>query len=116
MKPYPFFLASCLALAATAAPLKIELPPETPALKDGPGKEVVMANCLMCHSTEYMTTQPALPAAGWKAIVVKMREKFGAPLSEDQVQPVVDYLVANYGVPTPPATAPEAKPPAAPGK
>ena len=105
MKTAFFPILLTLAAIATAAPLKIELPPETPKIKDGPGATAIMANCLICHSTEYITTQPALPPAAWKAIVEKMQKKYGAPLPPDQVETVVEYLAKSYGAPAPAAAA-----------
>ena len=74
-----------------------ELPLDEPQLKPGPSVELVSANCQMCHSADYISTQPPLDRAGWTASVVKMREKYGAPLQTNQVQEVVEYLVRNYG-------------------
>ncbi len=95
----PFLLLPILLAAGLvdSAPLKIELPTETFVMKDGPGRDIMMTNCLMCHSAEYFTTQPPLARAGWQAIVEKMKVKFGSPMSDDQIQAVVDYLTANYG-------------------
>ena len=97
MKRALSFLVLTLVFPAVAAPLKITLPVETPELKEAPGREVLMANCVICHSLDYITTQPPLAAAGWNAIVVKMQKIFGAPLPDDQIKTVVDYLAANYG-------------------
>lgn len=108
MKLHLALLTTTLAISASAAPLKIELPPETPALKSAPGSDAAMANCLTCHSTEYITTQPPLAPAAWKAIVEKMQKKFGAPLPAEQVGTLVDYLAKSYGAP--PVQAPAAPP------
>ena len=105
MKPYSLLLSLLLASGSVdSAPLKIALPTEVFVLKEGSGRDVVMANCLMCHSTEYFTSQPPLARAGWQAVVEKMKAKFGAPLPDDQVQAVVDYLTTHYG-PEQPAEA-----------
>ena len=89
---------------AAASGLKITLPPETGVFKPGEHSEIANAQCLICHSTEYVTTQPPLPRAYWKATVEKMQQKFGAPLPVAQVEPLVDYLVALYGA-KPPANS-----------
>ena len=73
------------------------LPPERAAFKNGPGVELAIAQCVLCHSADYISTQPPLPRATWKTTVQKMREKYGAPLPEDKVEPMVDYLVKTYG-------------------
>lgn len=82
---------------ALGGKLAIELPPETVALKPAPGAELAAAQCLLCHSSEYLSTQPALPRAFWKGSVEKMQQKFGAPIPPEQVEPLVDYLVKQYG-------------------
>jgi mono/diheme cytochrome c family protein len=74
-----------------------QLPVGEPQLKAGPGVEVVTGNCLICHSADYISTQPRMNRAAWMATVQKMREKYGAPLPPDQVEKVVDYLAATYG-------------------
>ena len=56
----------------------------------------------MCHSVEYISTQPLMPRAFWEASVKKMREKYGAPTADDAVQKLVDYLAAIYGAPDKP--------------
>ena len=89
-------LAGSVLLAAAAGP-KWKLPPETAKLKPGTGAELALGNCLLCHSADYILTQPPLDRAAWQAIVVKMREKFGAPLPPEKVEAVVEYLAQTYG-------------------
>src|SRR6478735_7272152 len=84
---------------AYSAPVKLELPMETAILKPGQGLELVAASCLTCHSAEYISTQPKLTRTAWKASVDKMRGKFGAPIADDQVEKLTDYLTAAYGKP-----------------
>jgi sulfite dehydrogenase len=110
--PITFLLAVASVVTASAAPLKIELPPETAVFKPVPGSEASMAQCLICHSAEYISMQPLLTRAAWKATVEKMQHKFGAPLPADQVDSIVDYIVKAYGA----APAPVKAPPAAPSK
>jgi len=73
------------------------LPPETAGFKNGPGVELAIAQCLLCHSADYVSTQPRLSRTAWKASVVKMRDKYGAPLPEDKIEAMADYLVKTYG-------------------
>ncbi|HEV7403195.1 MAG TPA: cytochrome c [Chthoniobacteraceae bacterium] len=87
---------AALASAAQAAPL-ITLPPETATLKPGAGAEVATGQCLVCHSAQYISTQPVMPRAFWKASVEKMQKKYGAPIPDDQVALLVEYLVHTYG-------------------
>ncbi len=91
--------AAALSTPGFSKPLKIELPPETARFKPGPGAELATAQCLACHSAEYITTQPPLPASFWKASIEKMQKKYGAQLSPDQTQALVDYLAPSSAAP-----------------
>ena len=93
-------LLAAIALAAQAAPVRYELPPETAVPAPGPHVDVVQANCVACHSFDYITTQPRGlpdPQAFWTAEVTKMRTAYGAPIDPADVRPIVEYLVAVYG-------------------
>ena len=74
-----------------------KLPAEETRLKAGAGSELVKANCLLCHSTDYISTQPPLTRDQWKVTVTKMQQKFGAPYNAEKMDPVIDYLVKSYG-------------------
>ncbi|MCE9610891.1 MAG: hypothetical protein K8R23_11915 [Chthoniobacter sp.] len=69
--------AACFAaLMLTAAVLRagevtIALPPETAALKPGPGADLAKANCMTCHSVDYISSQPKMPRKFWEAEVKK---------------------------------------------
>ncbi len=93
-----------------AVEVKFTLPPETNKFKPGPGSEIAAAHCVICHSADYISTQPSMPRAFWKAGVQKMQKVYGAPIPDAQVEQLVDYLVKNYGDEksrgTPPATSP----------
>lgn len=90
-------LIAATVLSASAAPVKIELPQEPGLYKEAPGADLANAQCLTCHSREYVTTQPILGRKYWKAAVEKMRATFGAPIPPEQVDALVTYLVTNYG-------------------
>ena len=92
------FLFSLTALAVTAvAADDWTLPAEKPVFKPMPGADLVQTNCLVCHSSEYITTQPPLTRDQWKASVTKMQQKYGAPVTAEAVEPLLDYLVRGYG-------------------
>ena len=100
-----------LELSLTSYAAEIQLPPETGAFKQDTSAELANGQCLICHSVEYVTSQPLMGRAFWKASVVKMQQKYGAPIADAQVEPLVDYLTKNYGIATnnagasaPPAT------------
>ena len=92
--------ASAIFSSVRAAEVTIQLPPELNAFKQDVGAEIANAQCLICHSAEYVTTQPPFPRAFWKGSVEKMQQKYGAMIPEAQVEPLVDYLVKNYGLHT----------------
>ena len=67
-------------------------------LKQGPGKQLVEANCTMCHSLDYIQmNSPFLDRKGWEGSVNKMIKVMGAPIAEADVQIIVDYLASQYG-------------------
>jgi sulfite dehydrogenase len=85
--------------------LEIQLPPETAVFKQAAGAEIANGQCLICHSVEYVATQPPMARAAWKASVQKMQQKYGAPIPDAQVEELADYLTRNYGISTNGATA-----------
>ena len=80
--------------------LNVELPRETASFKPGPGLELVNSHCLVCHSVDYVVTQPPFGRPVWAAEVKKMREKYGADIPEEHVESIVAYLATNYGTDT----------------
>ena len=97
MKRILFAVPACITVAIAADEWR--LPEEKPAFKSAPGAELVQANCMMCHSHEYITTQPAFTREQWKASVAKMQQKYGAPIAPEAVDALLDYLVRSYGKP-----------------
>jgi cytochrome c551/c552 len=91
-------VAAVWCFASSASPVKIELPPETDSFKPAPGVELANGQCLSCHSVEYVVTQPPSPRTFWATSVKKMREKYGAAVAEEQIEPLLDYLTKHYGI------------------
>jgi len=85
-----------LAFAAADKP-DWKLPPETAKLERGDGAEIATAQCIACHSLDYISTQPRMNRAGWTATVTKMKEKYGAPITSEHMEKLVNYLVNTYG-------------------
>ena len=75
----------------------IVLPDIRVELKAGEGKDRTEILCNICHSLDYITTQPRVPRAQWTATVNKMIKVMGAPINEEDARRIIDYLVANYG-------------------
>ena len=89
-----------IATAAHAAPVQYDPPPETATLPQGPNLETAQANCSACHSADYITTQPRSfkdPHAFWTAEVAKMKKAYGAPIREEDMAKIVDYLTTTFG-------------------
>ena len=112
MSHHRFFFAALAAAACigiVAAEIQVQprknpfaddvwrLPPEKPVLKPGEGLASVTGNCILCHSVDYISTQPPLLRAQWTATVEKMRAKFGATIATNAVPAIVDYLATAYG-------------------
>ena len=83
--------------AAAEERVSITLPPESVTLPAGPGMAVTETQCRMCHSLDYITTQPRGGAAQWQGVVTKMKNVYAAPLSEDESKTIVEYLASHYG-------------------
>ena len=99
-----WMLAIGLAAAAGsfANTLRIDLPAETATLKSGPGADMANSHCLICHSAQYITTQPRdKPLAFWKAEVEKMKKVYGAPIPDEQIDSLAEYLTRSYGAAAP---------------
>lgn len=90
-------LLALIALIARAGDGNWKLPPETTKLERGPGVEVATAQCLLCHSADYISIQPPMNRATWAATVTKMKDKYGAPILPDATNTLVNYLVKTYG-------------------
>ena len=83
--------------ADAADAVAITLPPDQGSLAPGPGMELAQRACQMCHSTDYITTQPRGGEAQWRGVVTKMIKVYGAPIPEDEVPAIVEYLTHHYG-------------------
>jgi hypothetical protein len=67
-------------------------------LREGPGKDLVVGSCVICHSLDYIPMNSRfLDRKGWEAEVNKMIKAFGAPVSPEDAPKIVDYLTAQYG-------------------
>ena len=85
---------------ALAVVKSINLPPDPVQLKASPltGYEKAQANCVACHSAEYMLYQPpTAPRAYWETMVKRMKDVFKAPVADADMPAIVDYLSATYG-------------------
>ena len=105
--PTPRALAAIAAAVLAAAPVvakDIQLPPDGVQLKASPlpGYAKAQANCVACHSAEYMLYQPpTAPRPYWDAMVKRMKAVFKAPVDDADMPAIVDYLVKTYGAEQP---------------
>ena len=66
-------------------------------LRDGSWRDLVAARCAICHSVDYIQgNAPVLDRAGWKKEIQKMRDRFAAPISDEEAQQILDYLAGSY--------------------
>ncbi|GJE79072.1 c-type cytochrome [Methylorubrum thiocyanatum] len=71
---------------------EIELPSSDRTFPDGPGAEAINNNCLACHSAGMVLTQPKLTKTQWTETVNKMVKVYKAPVSQEDVGAIVEYL------------------------
>jgi mono/diheme cytochrome c family protein len=84
-------------LARKGQERSITLPPSQVDLKPGTGMEVTRSYCSICHSLDYITTQPKFPLARWQAEVTKMIKVYGAPVNEPNAKLIAEYISHAYG-------------------
>ena len=67
-------------------------------LKEGLGKERVLSHCMICHSLDYIQmNSPFQDRTGWEAVVTKMVKVMKAPIPEQDLPVIVEYLTKHYG-------------------
>ena len=87
-----------IALAATLFGLPALADEKPVQLKQGPGLDKVEANCAACHSLDYIPMNSPFPSAAmWDAEIAKMRNAFGAPVTDADAKEIGDYLKKHYG-------------------
>ena len=88
-------VAACLLLAATVPAVRAG--EETLRLKEAPGRDLTQGRCAVCHSLDYIPgNAPVMDRAAWGKSIQKMRDRFGAPVTDAEAQQILDYLAANY--------------------
>ena len=74
----------------------VELP-DPGRMFPGSGAEAINNNCLGCHSAAMVLNQPNLPREAWQAAVEKMIHVYKAPVAQEDVPAIVDYLARTKG-------------------
>jgi len=77
--------------------VRVELPASDESFPPGVGADIATSQCLICHSAGMVLTQPSLKKDEWRAEIVKMRTAYGAPIPEDQVAGLAEYLTNING-------------------
>jgi hypothetical protein len=77
----------------------IVMPHDEPLFPPGPGHDEFVTACVVCHSTRYITMQPRFSRTTWLSEVNKMKNVYGAHISDEQVVKITDYLLSVNGKP-----------------
>ena len=100
MRRCMMILALVIALAGTLwaeSSKGIEMPYIEFPMKPGKGMYATKGRCNMCHSWGYTINQGKQSRKFWERKVIKMIAVFKAPIRQEDIKPVVDYLFENYG-------------------
>lgn len=66
-------------------------------LVHGAGRDLTAARCVICHSVDYIEmVSPVMNRAAWEKSLRKMIDAFGAPVSDEEAQQILDYLSEHY--------------------
>jgi mono/diheme cytochrome c family protein len=84
--------------AVASSPVhSITLPHVEPLFPPGPGRDEFVTACVVCHSPRYITMQPRFSRSTWLSEVKKMKDVYGAHISDEQVGKITNYLVFLNG-------------------
>jgi sulfite dehydrogenase (cytochrome) subunit B len=91
--------AGALAAAASARPRDYQLPVDNvPTALAGPEGELIVNNCMSCHSLDYISTQPRGKGPQfWRDAVNKMMNVYGAPVDPADVNALTEALQQTQG-------------------
>jgi hypothetical protein len=93
------FIAAAVSVVAlgAAAPRIASAGDEPTQLADGPGRDLTLGRCIICHSVEYIPSNAAaMNRVGWQKTIQKMKDRFGAPITDEESKEILDYLDAHY--------------------
>jgi cytochrome c5 len=63
---------------------------------DGPGKQILLNTCTMCHNLQRIKNGRRSPEEWEETLLAMLNE--GAPVSDDQFPVIHDYLSRHFGV------------------
>ncbi len=85
--PIPAF-ALAFGIVAVKLPPAAELPAQPPNVAQA---------CGICHSGDYIATQPPLTQQQWKSVATAMIKHYGCPISAQNIPIIVKWLVETNG-------------------
>jgi len=75
----------------------IVMPHDEPVFPPGEGRDEFATACVVCHSPRYITMQPQFSRTTWLSEVKKMKDVYGAHISDEQALKITDYLFSING-------------------
>lgn len=75
----------------------ISLPHYPADFPPGPGRELFISRCGVCHSLRYVTMQPSFPEKTWAKEVDKMIKTYGAHIDKKEAKEIIEYLNSIKG-------------------
>ncbi|EAR20461.1 hypothetical protein [Nitrococcus mobilis] len=82
------------AFALAFGAVTVKLPPAA----ELPGQPPSVAQaCGICHSGDYITTQPPLTQQQWKSVATTMVNRYGCPISTQDIPIITKWLVKVNG-------------------
>lgn len=82
---------------SAAASKSIVLPHDESEFPPGAGRDMFIARCTVCHSLRYVTMQPEFTEKAWTKEVDKMRQTWGAHITDEEAKEIVGYLMLVRG-------------------
>jgi mono/diheme cytochrome c family protein len=75
------------------------MPHDEPLFPPGIGRDEFLTACVVCHSPRYITMQPNFSRSTWIEEVNKMKNVYGAHISDEQAATITNYLFFVNGKP-----------------
>ena len=86
------FDAGVLAGEVAAPTRSITFPTDPFSFQPGSGQEIANTYCVICHSADYIYTQPPHAQTSWTEIIKKMKLAFGCPIPDESIALLSEYL------------------------
>lgn len=93
-------VSAAITISAFSQAKTIEMPADSVVWRksDLPGYQLVIQKCTTCHSAHYAEYQPPNTGVGyWNTQVLRMKNVFKAPITDEEVPIIVQYLNQTYG-------------------